>query len=145
LAVDEGSLETLNLYAQRIRDGERTPVRAHIRRAHRPTSHESIRLNRLAEVWAAVSITLMMFSFIVLAVFATDFLIYGIVSVVSLIGFVEASFRGQITRFISSITIGLAVVCGLIIVAEFFWTIVVLAVLVSGSYIMWENIRELRR
>ena len=145
LAVDEGSLETLSLYAQRIKDGERTPVRAHIRRAHRPTSHESIRLNRLAEIWAAVSITLMMFSFIVLAVFASGFLIYGIVSVVSLIVFVEASFRGQITRFISSLTIGLAVVSGLIIVAEFFWTIVVLAVLISGSYIMWENIRELRR
>jgi hypothetical protein len=99
----------------------------------------------LAEIWAAVSITLMMFSFLILAVFARDFLIYGIASVISLIVFIEASFRGQISRFISSITIGLAVVSSLVIFFEFFWAIVVLFVLVSGGYIMWENIRELRR
>ena len=70
MTMDENSLETLNLYADRIRAGERTPVRAHIRRAHLPTSNESIRLNKLAEIWAAISIALMMFSFLVLAVFA---------------------------------------------------------------------------
>lgn len=145
MAMDESSLETLHLYAERIKAGERSPVRAHIRRAHHPTTSESIRLNKLAEVWAAVSIGIMMFSFILLAVFARDFLIYGIASVISVIVFVEASFRGQITRFISSLTIGLAVVSGLVIFVEFFWAIVVLAILVSGGYIMWENIRELRR
>jgi hypothetical protein len=145
LKMDENSLETLNLYSERIKAGERTPVRAHIRRAHLPTSNESIRLNKLAEVWAAVSIGLMMFSFLILAIFANDFLIYGIASVISLIVFVEASFRGQITRFISSITVGLAVVAGLIIILEFFWPLVVLVILVSGGYIMLENIRELRR
>jgi hypothetical protein len=144
-AMDESSLETLHLYAERIKAGERSPVRAHIRRAHHPTTSESIRLNKLAEIWAAVSIGIMMFSFILLAVFARDFLIYGIASVISVIVFVEASFRGQITRFISSITVGLAVVSGLVIFVEFFWAIVVAAVLVSGGYIMWENIRELRR
>lgn len=145
IAMDESSLETLNLYANRIESGERSPVRAHIRRAHHPTTSENIQLNKLAEIWAAVSIGLMMFSFLLLAVFASDFLIYGIASVISLIVFIEASFRGQITRFISSITVGLAVVSGLVIFAEFFWPIVFMAVLVSGGYIMWENIRELRR
>jgi hypothetical protein len=145
IAMDESSLETLSLYAGRIKAGERSPVRAHIRRAHHPTTSKSIRLNKLAEIWAAVSITLMMFSFLILAVFARDFLIYGIASVISLIVFIEASFRGQISRFISSITIGLAVVSSLVIFFEFFWAIVVLFVLVSGGYIMWENIRELRR
>ncbi len=145
LTMDENSLETLNLYANRIRSGERTPVRAHIRRAHLPTSSESIRLNKLAEVWAAISIALMMFSFLILAVFASDFLIYGLAAVISVIVFVEASFRGQITRFISSITIGLAAVAGLVLVLEFFWPIVVIVILIAGGYIMWENIRELRR
>jgi hypothetical protein len=145
IAMDESSLETLSLYAGRIEAGERAPVRAHIRRAHHPTTSESIRLNKLAEIWAAVSIGLMMISFLLLAVFASDFLIYGIASVISLIVFVEASFRGQITRFISSITVGLAVVAGLIIFLEFFWVIVVILVLIAGGYITWENIRELRR
>jgi hypothetical protein len=145
IALDENSLETLHLYSNRIRAGERSPVRAHIRRAHAPTTSESIQLNKLAELWAAVSIGIMMFSFLILAVFGSDYLIFGMASVIAVIIFVEASFRGQVTRFISSITIALAIAAGLIIIFEFFWVIVFIFVLVSGGYITWENIRELRR
>jgi hypothetical protein len=102
-------------------------------------------LNKLAELWAAVSIGIMMFSFLILALFGSDYLIFGMASVIAVIIFVEASFRGQVTRFISSITIALAIAAGLIIIFEFFWVIVFIFVLVSGGYITWENIRELRR
>jgi hypothetical protein len=36
------------------------------------------------------------------------------------------------------------VVAALVLLFEFFWQIVVLAVIVAGGYIMWENLRELR-
>ena len=38
----------------------------------------------------------------------------------------------------------LAVVAALILLFEFFWEAVIIAVLVAGAYIMWENLRELR-
>jgi len=33
----------------------------------------------------------------------------------------------------------------LIIVYEFFWQIVALVVLIVGIYVLWDNLRELRR
>ncbi|MCI0397435.1 MAG: hypothetical protein L0332_20525 [Chloroflexi bacterium] len=145
LAADEALLEAINLYAARVQAGERTPLRAHIRRAHHPTSAESLRLNRFAEFWAAVSVGVMMVSFILLVLFARGYLLFGLAAAISLMVFIEASFRRRVTRFITSVTIGLAVVSAFVLLFEFFWTVVVVAVLAAGSYTMWENIRELRR
>ena len=40
---------------------------------------------------------------------------------------------------------GLGMLAALIIEYEFFWQIVALAVLIVGIYILWDNLRELRR
>jgi hypothetical protein len=37
------------------------------------------------------------------------------------------------------------VVATLILVYEFFWQLVVAAVLILGLYVLWDNLRELRR
>ena len=74
-----------------------------------------------------------------------SWLVLGLVAIVSLIAFIESGFRGQLPRLIASVTIGLAVVSALVLLFEFFWLIVVLAVLVAGGYIMWENLRELSK
>jgi hypothetical protein len=46
---------------------------------------------------------------------------------------------------VSSANIGLAVVAALVIIYEFFWQLVVAAVLIVGLYVLWDNLRELRR
>ena len=46
------------------------------------------------------------------------------------LAFVEAGFRGRLVNLVSSANIGLAVVATLIIIYEFFWQLVVAAVLV---------------
>jgi hypothetical protein len=96
-------------------------------------------------MWAAISIGLMLIGFVGLVLFSRQHLILGLVAMVSLIVFIESSFRGQLSRLIASVTIGLAVVSALVILFEFFWLIVVLAVLLAGGYIMWENLKELSR
>jgi hypothetical protein len=144
LAADRALAEALDHYAGRIQGGERAPVRAHLHRAHRPASPARLRLNRFAETWAAVSIGLMMVSFVILVLFAREFLLFGLAALVSLIVFIEATFRRRVTKLISSITIALAIVSALVLLFQFFWEIVVAAVLAAGGYIMWENIRELR-
>ena len=143
LASDEALLEAMDLYGQQLQAGERGPARAHLHRAHRPASDDELRLSRLAEMWAAISIGLMMVGFVGLILFSRQHLILGLVAVVSLIVFIESGFRGQLSRLIASVTIGLAVVAALVILFEFFWLVVVLAVLMAGGYIMWENLREL--
>jgi hypothetical protein len=144
LASDTPLLEALDRHAAQLRAGERGPLRAHIRRAHHPASDEGLKVSRFAEIWAALSIGLMMISLVALVLFARQYLVFGLAALISLILFVEAGFRRQLPRLITSVTLGLTVVCALVLLFEFFWQIVVLAVLVAGSYIMWENLKELR-
>ena len=145
VASDEALLEAMGHYDQRLRAGERGPMRAHIHRAHHPASDDELRLGRFAETWAAISIGVMMIGFVLLALFSREHLVLGLVAMVSLIVFIESGFRGQLSRLIASVTVGLAVVSALVLLFEFFWLIVVLGVLIAGAYIVWENLRELLR
>jgi hypothetical protein len=145
LATDEAVSESLAEYADRLRAGERDQARAHISRAHRPASEDELRVSRVAEAWAAISVSLMLISFVGIAMFEREHLISMLVFSIALFAFVEAGFRGRLVNLVSSANIGLAVVATLIIIYEFFWQLVVAAVLVIGLYVLWDNLRELRR
>ena len=145
LATDEAVSESLAEYAARLRTGERDQARAHISRAHRPASEDELRVSRVAEAWAAISVSLMLISFVGIAMFEREHLISMLVFSIAFFAFVEAGFRGRLVNLVSSANIGLAVVATLIIVYEFFWQLVVASVLVIGIYVLWDNLRELRR
>jgi hypothetical protein len=143
LAADEGLLEALQQYRIQLAQGHRGPARAHLRRAHEPFSDAGLRFSRFAETWAAVSIGFVLISFVTLFLVAPQYLIFGLVALLSLLLFVEAGFRRRLSQLVTSVTIGLTIVASFVLLFEFFWTIVVISVLVAGSYIMWENLREL--
>jgi hypothetical protein len=145
LATDEAVSESLAEYAGRLKAGERDQARAHISRAHRPASEDELRVSRVAEAWAAISVSLMLISFVGIAMFEREHLISMLVFSIAFFAFVEAGFRGRLVNLVSSANIGLAVVATLIIIYEFFWQLVVAAVLVIGLYLLWDNLRELRR
>ncbi len=144
LAANAALAEALVLHAARLRAGDRGPLRAHLHRAHRPASDAGLRLSRFAELWAAISIGLMMIGFVLIVLFARHYLLYGLAGLIAIIVFVEAGFRRQLSQVVTSVTTGLAIAAALVLLFEFFWQVVVLAVIVAGSYIMWENLRELR-
>jgi hypothetical protein len=145
LATDEAVSESLAEYAARLKAGERDQARAHISRAHRPASEDELRVSRVAEAWAAISVSLMLISFVGIAMFEREHLISMLVFSIAFFAFVEAGFRGRLVNLVSSANIGLAVVATLIIIYEFFWQLVVAAVLVLGLYVLWDNLREIRR
>ncbi len=143
-AANQTLAEAMDHYAERVAKGERVPVRAHINRPHHPATDAGLRRSRFAEAWAATSIGVLMVGFVVIALLATDYLLFGFTALLSVVIFVEASVRGNLTRLISSITTALAIVAALIVIYEFFWIILVVIVLIAGGYIIWENLRELR-
>jgi hypothetical protein len=145
LATNQVVAESLEDYAERLRAGEPGPARDHISRAHQPASDAELRLGRMAELWAALSVGLMIIALLAIVVFERQHLTSMLVASIALFAFVEAGFRRRLTNLASSVNIGLAVVAALVIVYEFFWQLVILAVLVVGLYILWDNIRELRR
>jgi hypothetical protein len=144
IAEDGALLEALELHAEELARGERGYPRAHIKRAHLPTTDVGLRLSRIAEAWSAISIGMLMVSFVLMVLFAPGYILPGLAIVISAIIFIEAGFRQQLTRLVTSVTVGLALVCALILLFEFFWQVVITAVLIAGGYIMWENLNELR-
>jgi len=143
LATDEAVSKSLMEYAGRLRNGQRDPARAHIVRAHTPASENELRVSRVAEAWAAVSVSLMIISFVAIALFEREHLISMLVFSIAFFAFVEAGFRGRLVNLVSSANVGLAVVATLVLVYEFFWQLVVATVLVVGFYVLWDNLREL--
>lgn len=144
LSADEALDQALQQYANRIHQGVRGPARGHLRRIHHPMSEEGMRVNRFAETWAAISIGLLMVGFVLVLLFASQYLLLGLGVLITVFVFIEATFRGRINRLINSVTVALAVIATLLLFFRFFWEIVVIAVLAAGTYIMWQNIRELR-
>ena len=99
----------------------------------------------MAELWAAISIGLVMVGFVVLVLLGRPYLVFGLITLLSVLIFIEAGFRRQLARLVDSLTIILSVVAALVLLFTFFWEVAVLVVIVTGAYIMWENLHELRR
>lgn len=144
LTIVEAKQEAFDLYETRLKQGDFGPMRAHIRRPLNPSQEIDLRLGRLAEVFSAISIGLIMIGIVLLFVFARQYILFGLAALIGMIVFIESGFRRQLIRLVTSLTVGLAMVSALILVFEFFWQIVVIGALMLGGFIMWENIRELR-
>jgi hypothetical protein len=136
--------ESLQGYAEELRAGKRPPVRAHIQRARRPASSQNLRVSRIAELWAAGSIGLMLLALVVLILFRQEYLLPGLAAILALFIFLEAAFRGRLARLVTSVTLGLAAIAALILLYEFFWQVLIVVVLAIGAYILWDNLREIR-
>ena len=143
LAADQTLLQSLQQYEALLRAGQRGPLRDHIRRAHRPASEDELRRNQLAEVWAALSIGLVMLGFVYLVFFARQYLFHGLIGIIYVVAFIEASFHGRLANFVANVSVIVASLATVVILYEFFLPIITLVVLVAGGYILWDNLREL--
>jgi len=145
LAVDNTLLEAFDLHSRRLEAGIRQPAQAHLMHPHRPASDVELRLGGLAETWAATSVGLVMVGFVILVLFARQYLAVGVTAMVMVIVLMEAGFRRRLYQFMARATSALALVCSLILIYEFFWPIMVAGVLLAGGYLTIENLRELVR
>jgi len=87
----------------------------------------------------------MLLALVSLLLFRQEYLVGGLAAILVLFLFLEAAFRGRLTRLVTSVTLGLAVITALVLLYEFFWQVLIVVVLVIGAYILWANLRELRR
>jgi hypothetical protein len=145
LSNDEVLHESLGDHAERLRHGKRPPARAHIARATHPVSEAETRAGRVAQLWASISVAVVLLALTGIFAYQRQYLLSALVSAIAVFAFVEAGFRRRLTRFIGSANVGLAVVGALVLLHHFFWQIIVLTVVAVGLYILWENLRELGR
>ena len=136
---------SLGDHAESLREGERPPASAHILHAARPVSESETHAGRVAQLWASISIAMVLVTLILIIAYERQHLLGALVFAIAAFAFIEAGFRRRLTRFMVSLNVALAIVGTLIILEHYFWSVVVLAVLVVGLYILWENLRELGR
>jgi len=142
----EGVLsEALVDHTNRLRNGERPPANAHIARAARPLPESEARAGRVAQLWASISVAVVLLTLTGILFYQREHLLFALVFAIAVLAFVEAGFRKRLDRFMISANIGLSVVGAFVLLDRYFWHIIVLSVLAVGLYILWENLRELGR
>ncbi len=140
---DQALAEALQRYGKCLETGSSVQARDHLQRPRQPAPHTHLRLSRVAETWAALSVGVMLLGFVGLMLFARQYVLWGLIASFSLLVFLEAGFRGRLIQLVTRVTIGLTLVSTIVLLYEFFWPLVILAVLISGAYILWDNLREL--
>ncbi|MDN5697354.1 MAG: hypothetical protein L0G70_05180, partial [Rubrobacter sp.] len=71
-SADGMAESSLDEHAAKLQRGEREPVDAHIRHAPHPASEVQIRAGKVAELWAAVSVGLMLIVLVLVAAYQRD-------------------------------------------------------------------------
>jgi hypothetical protein len=143
LAEDEVLSGSLGDHAERLRQDELPPARAHIMHPARPVSESETRAGKVAQLWASISIAVVLVTLILIFAYERQHLLSALVFAIALFAFVEAGFRRRLTRFVGSVNVALAIVGALVLLQHYFWQIIVFAVLFVGVYILWDNLREL--
>ncbi len=118
-------------------------IRSHLVRPPQPESGVSIRFGKVAELWSAVSISLMMVTVIALALFARQYLGVGLGGLVVLILLIEAGFKHSLLQFTYRFTVLLSFIAAGILLVEFFWPIIFVLVFMASVYILWDNLAEI--
>ena len=137
-------LDRMVLRLERLRAGRRDDPRAHIRNAAEPMPPAQMRFSRAAEIWAAISLSLLLVGLVALIEFAPEDAWAG--AIVLLIALVvgESILRATFVRTVNRVAVILALVATAILLIHF-WKSVLVGVLVAvAAFLILQRVRELR-
>lgn len=135
-------LETLDQHLPTLAQNATGSMRGHLHRPNRPFSPEALRFDRLVELWAAISIGLVMLAYVLLIFFAPANVWRGMLILVILMITIEAVFRHRLQSLIKGLTNLLTAVAALLLIYQFWFPMLVIGLLLLGGYVTWQNLRE---
>ena len=116
---------------------------AHIRHLAMPVRTTRMRFDRVAETWAAISLSLLLFGIVALVFFAPHFLAAGLAVITLLFIVTESILRGAFVETVNQLTVLLAVL-GCVILLLHFWFWFLMAALVGiAVFLLVQRLREL--
>ena len=137
-------LEGLTQRLTQIRLGKKDDPQAHLRRLAVPDDPaEKLRFDRLAEGWAAISLSLLMFAIAGLVLLAPHYLWAGLGIVLILFLVVDSILRRAFVQTVGRITLLLAMFASVILLVHFWKWMLLAAVLGMGISLMVQRLREL--
>ncbi len=143
-AENAASLEAIELRMQRLRDGATDDPKAHVTRTNEPVTSRKARYGRAAEIWAAVSIGLVLIALAAVYFLDPDAFVPVAVLLVAVMLFIDALFRGVAEMYVNSVAVVLACAAAIILVATFWLSLIFALLLAAGVYLTWEHVRDLR-
>jgi hypothetical protein len=135
--------EALEQYPERVRNGTSGGPHAHLRNVHHPDP--SPRPRRVLQIWAALSGAMALLAVgSLIVVFPRQWWFWALVLGFGF-GTVEAAAEARLLNFLLKVAIILAVISALILAWEFWRVLVVGALAVAITFMIRDNVRELRR
>jgi hypothetical protein len=139
---NDAVMEGLGRRLARRRSGEDDDPRAHITRAAEPVAPATLRFNRAAEIWAALSISALLIALAVLILASPSNVWAELVVLVLAFIVAESVLRGTFARTVNM----LAVLAALVAIAVLFvqhWDLVLVALLLAlAAFLLYQRFRE---
>jgi hypothetical protein len=139
-AVREG----LERRLARLRSGQRDDARAHIHHAAEPVPPAEMRFGRVAEVWAAFSLSMLLIGVVALIQFAPADALAGVLVFVIALVVGESILRATFVRTVNLVAVVLALIATVILLLHFWKPVVMGALLALAAFLLLQRVRELR-
>jgi hypothetical protein len=141
---NEAVLDSMRRRLEWRRAGERDDPRTHIRDAAVPLPPAQLRFGKIAEFWAAVSLSLLLLGLVALILFAPEYAVAGALVLLIAIVVGESILRATFVRTVNRVAVILALLAAVILVVHF-WEPVLLAALAGlAVFLLLQRVRELR-
>ena len=140
----ERSIIEMKRSLEAVDNGDLGSPRAHIHRSMEPEPPGAARRSRLAELWAALSVGLLLLTGAALVTFTDTDTLASIGVLIAAAVFVDSILRGTLRTLLLNTTVVLAVITGAILIYEFAWQLALAGVAVIGVIILAQNLRKLR-
>jgi hypothetical protein len=136
-------LESLTTRLANRWKGVQEDPQAHIRHLAMPVRSTRMRFDRVAETWAAVSLSLLLFGIVALVFFAPHYLAVGLAIITLLFIVTESILRGAFVETVAQLTLFLSII-GSVILLIHFWSWFLMGVLLAiAVFLMIQRLREL--
>jgi chaperonin cofactor prefoldin len=139
----EAELEACERFLARAQRGPWAGPKDHIRVQRTPEPVQAFSAGRIAELWAAVSIGLLVVLGVGMIVLGAPWFTAVIILIAGSV-FVDSILRGSLVGLLLNATIVLAVIAVLVLVYQFFWWLLLVAFAAAGMLVLANNLREIR-
>ena len=137
-------MEGLTWRLESLKAGRQDDPHTHIRHLAVPDDPgQVLRFDRLAQTWAAISLSLLMFAIAALIFFAPRYIWVGLIMILILFVVTESYLRGAFVQTVGRITLILAMLTTLILFFHFWKWIILAALVAMGISLMVQRLREL--
>ncbi len=136
-------LESMQARLEKLKQGIPDDPHTHIRYMAEPVKSARMRFARVAQAWAAISLSGLLFAIVGLLLVDPRFLPAGLAVVTLLFIVIESFLRGAFINTVGQITVLLAVVASVILLLHFWFWFLIAVLLGLAVFLLFQRLREL--